>query len=148
MIWKYRGKKVTKIPEGAYGFVYCITYIGEYKEGVIDTNKFYIGKKALSFSKKKRLTLKERRLPENKRKRFKIDTKESDWKTYNGSSLSLQKDIELYGEKNFRKDILCFCPDKINLTYKEMELQFKYDVLRTDSWNMSIANKFFRGRIK
>ena len=153
MTWIYKGKEINitqnlpKDSRNAYGFIYKISYIGDTKEG-ITKGKFYIGKKALSFSKKKRLTIKEKKEPENKRKRFKIDVRESDWRDYQGSSLNLQKDIAIYGEENFTKIILFFCEDKINLTYKEMELQFQYDVLRTDSWNISIGGKFFKGKIK
>lgn len=148
MKWLYKGKPKFAIPKNAYGFVYSITYVGEPIEGEIASNKYYIGKKALHFSKKKRITKKEKLASGNNRKRFKIDVTESDWKTYWGSSTLLLKDIEKYGEKNFERRIIRFCFDKINLTYVEMEYQFKFDILRTDSYNISIGGKFFKGKIK
>lgn len=140
MSWIYKNRVLTRLPKDAYGFVYIIQHT--------PSAKFYIGKKSLEFSRKKRLTLKEKKLIENKRKRFKIETKQSDWKDYWSSSLSLKEDIEKYDKKNFRRKILKFYTDKINLTYGEMEWQFKLDVLRKDTWNMSIGGKFFRGKIK
>ena len=147
MNWIYKGKPLKKVPKDAYGFVYSVTYLGGTTDE-IKNFKFYIGKKVLEFSKKKRLTIKEKKLPENKRKRFKIEKKESDWQDYWGSSILLLNDVEKYGKKNFERRIISFYYDKINLTYGETETQFRFDVLRNDTWNISILGKFFRGKIK
>lgn len=147
MKWIYKGKTKFDIPENAYGFLYIITYTGKSTDE-ISKGRFYIGKKCLEFSKKKKLTIKEKQLPENKRKRFKIDVTESDWKDYYGSSKNLIADIEKFGVKNFKREILQFCEDKINLTYAETKEQILRDVLNKDTWNISIGGKFFKGRIK
>lgn len=147
MEWIYKNKKKFEVPKDAYGFIYKITYIGDNKED-INKGKEYIGKKVLSFSRKKKLTKAEKKLPENKRKRFKIDTKESDWKEYWGSSILLLQDIEKHGKKNFKREILSFHKDKTNLTYYEVKEQVLRDVLIKDTWNISILGKFFKGKIK
>lgn len=147
MKWIYNGKTKFSIPENAYGFTYKISYVGKNTEE-IKNNKFYIGKKCLEFSKKKRLTKAEKALPENKRRRFKIDKSESDWKDYWGSSKNLLEDVQKYGKKNFKREILEFYPDKINLTFAEVKEQILQDVLNKDTWNISIGGKFFKGKIK
>ena len=94
-----------------------------------------------------KLTKKEKLLPENKRKRFKRVIKETDWITYWGSSDELKQDIEKLGIENFKREILCFCSTKMNLSYYEVHYQFKYDVLFNDSYNKNILGKFYKGKI-
>lgn len=141
-MWTYQNQEITtidQIPEGTFGYIYLITNIL--------TNKFYIGKKQLSSNRKAKLTKKEKLLPENKRKRFKRVIKETDWLTYWGSSDELKQDIEKLGIGNFKREILCFCSTKMNLSYYEVHYQFKYDVLFKDSYNKNILGKFYKGKI-
>lgn len=141
-MWTYQNKEITtidQIPEGTFGYIYLITNIL--------TNKFYVGKKQLSSNRKAKLTKKEKLLPENKRKRFKRVIKETDWLTYWGSSEELKQDIEKLGIENFKREILCFCSTKMNLSYYEVHYQFKYDVLFKDSYNKNILGKFYKGKI-
>src|SRR5690606_24015583 len=118
IMWTYRNRILLEsdIPDGAIGFVYKITRIND--------DKLYIGKKALMFTRKKRLTKKEKLLPENKRKMFKRTTTSSGWETYWGSCKELQEDLKLLGEESFTREILEFCFDKKSLTYKEVWYQF------------------------
>ncbi len=141
-MWTYQNQEITtidQIPEGTFGYIYLITNIL--------TNKFYVGKKQLSSNRKTKLTKKEKLLPENKRKRFKRVIKETDWLTYWGSSEELKQDIEKLGIENFKREILCFCSTKMNLSYYEVHYQFKYDVLFKDSYNKNILGKFYKGKI-
>lgn len=74
--WKFNKKILQEkdIPEGAIGFIYKITRKKD--------QKIYLGKKSLISSRKKRLTKKEKLLPENKRKTFKQVISDSGWKDY------------------------------------------------------------------
>lgn len=118
------------------GFVYKITNLKNKKE--------YIGKKFVySFRTK---VLKGR-----KRKTKTV----SDWKTYQGSCEPLKKDIEEYGEHNFKKEILSIHKTRTETNYTEIELQMNNDVLRAKDelgnfkfYNANILHKFFRNNIK
>src|ERR1017187_256892 len=91
--WQY----TTPVIEGAIGFIYKITNLTD--------NRQYIGKK-LQFFKTVKKALKNRT---NKRRGVKI----SDWKTYTGSSKSLNSDIEKLGKENFKFEILHWCLNKM-----------------------------------
>ncbi len=89
--------------EASIGFVYIITNRL--------TNKKYIGKKLLSFKKKKKP------LKGNVNcRRFLI---ESDWKSYTGSSPSLNEYIAKNGKDDFIFEIISFQPSKLLLAYYE-----------------------------
>lgn len=124
--WKY--------PEGFniedyYGFVYKITNT--------ENNKFYIGKKIFKNTRK---------LPPLKgQKRKRTVIKESNWKTYWGSSKSLLEDVKTLGEDKFEKTILRLCKTKKQATYWEMHYQIINEVLNNPSqtYNDNILGKFF-----
>ena len=108
-----------------FGFVYCITNL--------KTNKSYIGCKQYY----------------NYRKRKK--KKESDWRSYTGSSKQLNEDIKTFGKKNFRFEIIAEFINKRSLKYYECYYQMKHDVLTAtledDSpayYNNYIGGKFYR----
>jgi len=105
-------------PSDHFGFVYQITHI--------ETGKFYIGCKHLHRHKKtKRVG-------------------ESNWKYYCSSSKHLQPDIEQYGKKAFKFEILIMCKNKRDLYYNEEKLQFDLDVLgKANAYNMHIGGKRF-----
>lgn len=96
------------------GFVYCIT--NEV------TGQSYIGKKNC-FSTTRKPPLKGK-------KRKRVITKESNWKTYKSSSKIVKAHIEQYGLENFTFEILMFCPDKGQTNYAELVVQIKLDVLQ------------------
>lgn len=79
--WKFRGRTLSKPPPEAFGFVYKITF---------NDGTFYIGSKQLNFYRKKLLTKREKKLPEFKRKKYKIVVFESDWIKYTSSSKLVQ----------------------------------------------------------
>ena len=78
----------------------------------------------------------EKRPPLKGKVRKRKMVKQSDWKTYCGSSNELKADIESLGEKEFTFEILEFCENKWMMSYEELRLQMLNNVLlRTDSYN-------------
>ena len=141
--WYYKGQCIQELPEGAFGFLYKIITYNE-----IGLPKYYFGKKQLHFKKKVKLPRKARLNSENKRKRIDYKVSESDWRDYYGSSKELLKWIEENGTQDVYREILSFHNTKIDLTYREMELLVKENVLfREDCYNSNILSKFFRGKI-
>lgn len=126
MKWIYKNKEFDSndIPGTAVGFVYLLT-------NTINGLK-YIGKKNFYST---------RRLPPLKGKsRKRIVTKESDWKTYMGSSPAVDADIELYGVEKFHKEILEIAYGKGELSYLEVKHQIYQEVL--------LDNRFYNGIIQ
>lgn len=102
------------------GFVYRI----ENKE----TGKFYIGQK--------KILKVEKRPPLKGKVRKRKIVKQSDWKTYCGSSNELKKDVLNFGEDKFTFKIIRFCDCKWECTYWELYYQMQNHVLfREDSYN-------------
>jgi hypothetical protein len=110
--------------ENAFGFIYeiCNTV----------TDKKYIGKKQC-ISKLKRPPLKGKK---NRR----IELRESDWKTYTGSSVDLNADIVKYGKDKFVFTILHYCGSKWELGYREIKEQIKRDVILREDYYNGILN--------
>jgi hypothetical protein len=118
------------------GYIY-ITYH-------IPTGRQYIGKKNFFHTLNKKLGKKElAEIPVTRGKRpsKKSVTKESDWKTYYGSSTevkSLPKDEMI-------RYVLKLCKTSKQLTYWETKYLFQYNVLEDDHYiNDNILGKFFR----
>lgn len=138
MSWIYNKKEVKSIedlPEETIGFVYIITNL--------DTGKYYLGKKVLSFSRRSKIGNREK-ISTKTRKSFKTTVKESDWLSYWGSSLLLKQDIALYGKDRFKREILETVKTKRYLSYLELEYQVKYEVLKKDTYNKNILGKFYQ----
>ena len=108
-----------------FGFVYLITNL--------HSGKGYIGCKQYKLYTK----LKER---------------ESDWKTYTGSSKWLNEDIKKIGKEHFRFEIIAEYKNKRSLRYYELYYQMKFNVLSstiegTDEpayYNSRVGGKFYR----
>jgi hypothetical protein len=111
--WTYLKKDVENLqdmPPDTLGFIYRIDNL--------TTGKYYIGRKTVASKKKKKLTAKEKLLPENKRKTFKYEVSESSgWKTYVGSNTILKEEIK-EGHK-YKKTILHYCFSKAEITFLE-----------------------------
>ena len=102
------------------GFVYRI----ENKE----TGKFYIGQK--------KIIKVEKRPPLKGKVRKRKIIKQSDWRTYSGSSNDLKNDIKELGEDKFKFEIIRFCDTKWEINYWELYYQMQNHVLfRPDSYN-------------
>jgi hypothetical protein len=103
-------------PPGAMGFVYYISNNA--------TGRHYIGKKNLiSYTTLPPLPGKKRRLKAYK---------ESDWKTYRSSCADLRKDITRYGEECFSFIIYEWCFSRSQMTYRETQDHWAYEVLARD----------------
>ena len=108
----------------AFGFVY----------NVLNTvnGRQYIGKKQC-VSRVKRKPLKGKT-------RNRIGQKESDWKTYTGSSNELNEDISKFGKDKFQFTILKWCGSKWELGYTEIKMQIENDVLLKECFYNGICN--------
>ena len=122
--WTYQGKTVDELPEDCEAFVYLITNL---------TNDMkYIGKKLAKF----KVTKQPLKGKKNKRR----STKESDWKTYWGSSDRLNAAVLDLGEDKFTREIIHFCPSRGVASYLEAREQFERRVLETDDYYNGIIN--------
>lgn len=128
-MWLYNNQELTELPEECVGFVYLITNLTNQRK--------YVGKKLAKFSKTSYKTV---TLKNGTKKKKKIKSKvDSDWLEYYGSSNELNKDIELLGKENFRREILFFCKSKAECSYIEAREQFTRRVLEsTDYYNNNI----------
>jgi len=134
-MWSYEGEEFTTDMIGDnIGFVYIVT-------DTVSGMK-YIGKKGF-FSKVTKPPLKGK-----KRKRRSI--KESDWKTYCGSSESVKTLVEENGLDNFEREILHLCKSKGEMSYTEMREQIVRDVLlKPDEYlNGFVGGKIHRNHLK
>ena len=122
--WKFNNKTVDTLPEDCEAFVYLITNK--------DNGKMYVGKKLAKFKTTKP--------PLKGKKNKRRGTKESDWKTYWGSSDHLNADVELLGEDSFTREILYFCPTRGIASYLEAREQFERKVLLSDDYYNGIIN--------
>lgn len=114
MSWTYEGEVVEDI-KNYVGFVYMITNLR--------TNMRYIGKKNFYFSKTKQI--------KGKKKRYKA---ESDWKDYFGSNEELNHHVNIFGQEQFKREILRFCESKGEMSYFEAKYQFQYGVLESNQF--------------
>ena len=122
--WTYEGKVVEELPEDCEAFVYLITNLIDHKK--------YVGKKLAKFKTTKK--------PLKGRKNKRRGTKESDWKTYWGSSAQLIDDVEKLGEHRFTREILYYCPNRGTASYLEAQEQFERKVLETDDYYNGMIN--------
>lgn len=123
-MWLYNKEIIKQLPDDCVGFVYLITNLA--------TNRKYIGKKLAKFSKTTTKTVVLKNGTKKKKKvRSKID---SDWLEYYGSSIELNKDVEVLGKENFLREILFFCKSKAECSYVEAREQFGRKVLESDDY--------------
>lgn len=115
MTWTYNNEYLEEIPDGAIGFVYCITNT--------TTNKKYIGKKNFFFQKTKQV--------KGKKKKYKA---ESDWRTYFGSNKELNEHVNLLGEDKFYREIIRLCYSKGEMSYYETKHIFATDAVISESF--------------
>mgnify|MGYP003643419833 FL=1 len=143
MNWIYNKEEIISIEQlkkQVMGFVYRIDHI--------PSGKSYIGKKFLVFTRKQKLGKKELKIFEGQKGRppkFKVVSKESDWKTYWSSNKQLVELVKKEPKENFKRIILHFANSKKELTYFETKYQFLYEVLEkpNEFFNDNILGKFF-----
>lgn len=119
-----------------------------YMTHIISTGQKYIGKKTFFHRTNVKLGKKElANLPitRGKRPSKKLVIKESDWKTYYGSSAEVKKIIKTEPKEGIVRKLLRLCTTKKELTYYECKYMFDYDVLLPNSGflNDNILGKFF-----
>ena len=124
MSWYYKEDLITALQEDCEAFVYLITNL--------TNNRKYVGKKLAKF-KTTKPPLKGKK---NKRRGY----KESDWRTYWGSSDHLNNDVAELGEEKFKREILYYCPSRGVASYIEAREQFERRVLETDDYYNGIIN--------
>ena len=126
MKWLYENKEYDETPDEYQGFVYLITEL--------DTGKMYVGKKFF---------WKPKPLPITKSRKRRVKTRvESDWRTYYGSSITVQNLVEKKGLDNWKREILKLCKTKGECSYYEAREQFARDVLlSTEYYNEFIGCK-------
>ena len=125
--WKYKGKYLKDVPEGFFGFVYLIT-------NTLNGKK-YVGRKYFGTSRRVKVKGKTRR---------KVVRKESDWRTYVGSSKSVLADINEYGINKFKFQILFLGETKGQVNYMEENIQHKTNcITRSDYYNDCIGSRKF-----
>jgi hypothetical protein len=100
-------------PKDYLGFIYRIERKSD--------GKFYIGKKQYWAGSKPPSAYKNKQC------------RETDWKTYWGSSKDLQEDIKALGLNSFTRTILMQCKNKWDLAYNELILQLENKVLEKDT---------------
>lgn len=100
-------------PNEYFGFIYRITEV--------PTGRMYIGKKQFKSTTRKAV-------PGRKNKQ--VIYKDSNWRSYTGSSQHLNKAITANGIENYKFEIISLHYSKGALHYAEVELQVKEDVLR------------------
>jgi len=122
--WTYNNIVVNELPDDVEGFVYLITNL--------TNNRKYVGKKLARFKTTKP--------PLKGRKNKRRGTKESDWRTYWGSSDYLNADVLTLGQDKFTREILYYCPSRGILSYMEAKEQFDRKVLETDEYYNGIIN--------
>lgn len=138
-MWTYDNQPVEELPEDCVGFVYNITNL--------ISGRQYIGKKLSKFSKTSYKTV---TLKNGTKKKKKIKSKiDSDWMTYYGSSIELNKDVETLGKDNFKREILYYCNSKALCSYIEAREQFTRKVLESDEYyNGQISCRIHGSHIK
>lgn len=123
--WTFNGKPFNSEDIQKYvGFVYVITRK--------DDGRRYIGRKYFYSLRK----------APGKTKRIR---KESDWKSYYGSSRDLLADVEATEKNNFERVILSLHTTKGDVNYEEVKQQFLANVLEdTKYYNDNINGKWYR----
>jgi len=141
MTWIYNGSFITELndmPKGTIGFIYKITN-GK-------TGEYYIGKKNVLSTRKRKFGKKEIALLTDKRlKTYEMITSESDWKSYRSSNKQVQEWFKDKENDQLELRILRFCSSTKSLTYYELQEQFSHDVLGDKrALNDNLLGKFFR----
>ena len=142
-MWLYQNKEILSLedlPQDTYGFIYISIHQ--------PTGKSYIGKKSLFHNVKKKLTKKQlvEQTGRGRKPTTEIIQKESDWKTYYGSTKPILDLLKEGKQEEFTREILQLVPNKKLLTYYECKYLFMLGVIEKQDgyFNDNILGKFFR----
>jgi hypothetical protein len=132
--WIYNGTLFDSGDIGEYyGFIYRITNLTNGHD--------YVGRKYFKTIKK--------RPPLKGKKNKRLETIETDWKDYWGSSSRLVADILELGKEQFKREIIHLCSSRGETNYMEAHYQFKEEVLlREDNYNGIIQLKLGKNSVK
>jgi hypothetical protein len=127
-------------PSQYEGYIYITTFL--------NLNRSYIGKKNFFHTTNVKLGKKElAALPVTRGKKpsKKQVRKESDWKTYYGSSAEVKELLKTEPKDSIVRGVLRLCKSKKSLTYYENKYLFQYGVLEDPKrWiNDNIQGRFF-----
>ena len=141
-MWLYNEQVISSIedmPQGTFGFIYITTHN---PSGIS-----YIGKKSLYHNVKRKLTKKAlaEHTGRGRKPTTEVVQKESDWKTYYGSTKQIVELIKGGKQEDFTREILQFVFNKKLLTYYECKYLFINEVLEhPDKWyNDNLLGKFY-----
>jgi len=141
-MWLYNNKIINNINDfesETFGFIYMVTHQ--------PSGKSYIGKKSLFHNVKRKLTKKElaEQTGRGRKTTTQVVQKESDWKTYYGSTKQIVELIKGGKQEDFTREILQFVFNKKLLTYHECKYLFSYGVLEQPQkyFNDNILGKFY-----
>ena len=111
------------------------------------SKRYYIGKKFLYHSIKKKLTKKEiaEQTGPGRKSLTKTIQKESDWKSYWGSSKEFLELVKRYPEEEFKKEIIYIVANKKLLTYYEVKAQLENNCLQDSLCYVdNVLGKFYK----
>lgn len=141
MNWEYKGteiKSINQFPEGTIGFIYILRF---------SDGKQYIGRKNLYTTRKKALGKKElEKLTDKRKKRYKVEVKESDWMKYTSSNSTIKSELTKESIILESREIIKLCSTAKQMTYYEAQALFCYGVLEYPDqyYNDNILGKFFK----
>ena len=124
----YKGKDLEEsdIPTTALGFIYKIVHV--------DTGRWYIGRKMLTSASSKMVNGKKKKI-----------RKESDWRTYFGSSPYLIEEMKENGKDAYTREIILFVSTKSQLLVaEEYYLHVSGSMFTEMSYNSNIRSKIFK----
>lgn len=148
--WQWKGHAVREedIPDWAHSFIYHISHFYKDENGYLQ-EKFYIGKKQLTSTRKtkigKRAIAAEKlSRSDGKAHTIKKVTKASDWMNYWGSSAEV-KAARSSGIGEWERTIVGWCFSKKNATYMELKMLIEMNVLeRNDSYNLNLLGSIYK----
>lgn len=130
-MWTYNGLPFNEEEaKDWYGFIYEIRNT---KNG-----RRYIGRKFFTGAGTKQVNGKKKKI-----------RKDSDWRTYYGSSDELKADVALFGKESFEREILILCKTRGDCNYQETKMIFLTDaLLKKEFYNSWASCKIHAGHVK
>jgi glutathione peroxidase-family protein len=146
--WKYNNKEILSIDDmkvhepKVWGFVYLLS-LYDSKGNLIHQ---YIGKKNIYSKRKRNFGKKEIANKTDKRKKnYEYVIKESDWKNYMSSNLYIKKNFSKFA---IQKEIIHFCTNDYDLTYKEAKEIICQGALETPFFlNEGVSIRRYKGKV-